>query len=300
MDDRCNCRMARPLRTQPDHPQNEERIPSMIPQLMQHPLLVRSEEIDLARRARAGDDTARRKLAESNLRLVCNIAKKYSTPGISFEDLVQEGTIGLMRAIDRYDPEMGWKFSTYAVFWIKQAIGKAMLQRSRVIRLPAHILEAGRKVSRRRNDLAAVLGRPPTEEELSVDLGMTLERLKAINGADHDCLSLDSGKDDAWDYTALLQDHQCDDPEGAALQSIAKDEVYKLVRRLPERERTVLARRLGVGGEMPNHVLEELAAKLDVSRERIRQIEAKALRCLRRMVAEEERPAIEALLDGRP
>ena len=272
----------------------------MIPQLMQHPLLVRDEELDLARRARAGDDAARRKLAESNLRLVCNIAKKYSATGISFEDLVQEGTIGLMRAIDRYDPEMGWKFSTYAVFWIKQAIGKAMLQRSRVIRLPAHILESVKKVAKRKNDLAAKLGRPPTEAELSKDLGITVERLVAIEGAEYECLSLDTGKDEAWDYTTALQDQKCDDPEDAAIEALAKDEVYSLLRRLPERERTVLARRLGIGSDMPAPVLEELAEHLNISRQRVRQIEARALRSLRRMVTEQERPAIEALLDDSP
>ena len=272
----------------------------MIPQLMQHPLLVRDEELDLARRARAGDDCARRKLAESNLRLVCNIAKKYSATGISFEDLVQEGTIGLMRAIDRYDPEMGWKFSTYAVFWIKQAIGKAMLQRSRVIRLPAHILESVKKVAKRKNDLAATLGTPTNR-------GGALQRLRHYRGASRGDrrgrirMSVPRyGKDEAWDYTTALQDQKCDDPEDAAIEALAKDEVYSLLRRLPERERTVLARRLGIGGDMPAPVLEELAEHLNLSRERVRQIEARALRSLRRMVTEEERPAIEALLDDSP
>ena len=268
----------------------------MIPQLMQRPLLVRDEELDLARRARAGEDAARRKLAESNLRLVCNIARKYQAPGISFEDLVQEGTIGLMRAIDRFDPDMGWKFSTYAVFWIRQAIGKALLQRSRVIRLPAHILEAGRKVSRRRIDLTARKGRAPTNEELAQDLGMSLEKLAAIDGAEYECVSLESGKDDAWDYTTVLQDDKCDDPEDLAMRELAKDEIHKLLRRLPERERIVLSRRLGLGGDMPLSVLEELAAQLDVSRERVRQIEARAIRTLRRMLADDEQPAIEAFL----
>ena len=268
----------------------------MIPQLMQRPLLVRDEELHLARRARAGEDAARRKLAESNLRLVCNIAKKYQATGIAFEDLVQEGTIGLMRAIDRFDPEMGWKFSTYAVFWIRQAIGKAMLQRSRVIRLPAHILEAGKKVSKRRNELTAQMGRLPTEAELAADLGMSIERLAAIDGSDYDCVSLETGRDDVWDYTTVLQDASCEDPEDIAIRKLGNEELHKLLDKLPDRERIVITRRLGLCGEMSAVVVQELAEQLDVSRQRIRQLEGRAIRALRRMVASDEEPAIEAFL----
>lgn len=264
----------------------------MIPQLMQHPLLVRDEEVDLARRARAGDDSARRRLAESNLRLVCNIAKKYQAAGISHEDLVQEGSIGLMRAIDRYDPEMGWKFSTYAVFWIRQAIGKALAHRSRVIRLPAHILEASKRTHRLRNDLTAKIGRAPTNEELAGALGISLDKLATIDGVQFECVSLETGRDDAWDYTTVLPDSNCDDPEGATIQKIGNEELHKLLDRLPARERIVLSKRMGLGGEMSIAMLDDLARLLNVSRDRVRQIEARAIRTLRQMIADGDEIAL--------
>ncbi|MEO7453394.1 MAG: RNA polymerase sigma factor RpoD/SigA [Fimbriimonadales bacterium] len=288
--------MKRPINIQSETPQTEDRIPSMIPRLMQHQLLARDEERELARKAKAGDDEARRRLAESNLRLVCKIAGRYQASGISFEDLVQEGTIGLMRAIDRYDPEMGWKFSTYAVFWIRQAIGKAIILRSRVIRLPAHIFEAGKKVSKRRADFIARTGHLPTDEELANDLGISVDRLAAVNGVDQDCVSLETGRDESWDYTTVLEDETCESPEGEALKKFGVEELHRLLRRLPDRERTVLERRLGLAGVMPMAVLQELAIQLGVSKERVRQIETRAIRELRRIVSEGDTPSIEALL----
>jgi RNA polymerase primary sigma factor len=288
--------MKRSTNIYTDTPQLDDRIPSLIPKLMEHHLLARSEEVELARKAKAGDDGARRRLAESNLRLVCGIARKYQATGISFEDLVQEGTIGLMRAIDRFDPEMGWKFSTYAVFWIRQAIGKAIINRSRVIRLPAHVVEAGKKVTKRRMDLIARTGKVPSNEELADDLGITVDRLAAVDGADHDCVSLDTGRDESWDYTTLIEDESCQSPEAEALKKVGTEELHRLLRRLPERERAILVRRLGFSGEMTAAVLQELADQLGISKERVRQLETRAIRELRRIVASGDSSSIEALL----
>ena len=279
--------MARQLQKHPEQSSTEQgRIPSMIPQLVKTPLLVQDEELDLARRARDGDETARRKLVEANMRLVCNMAKNYHTHAIPFEDLVQEGAIGLMRAIDRFDPERGWRFSTYAVFWIRQAIGKAMLDRSRVIRLPAHFVDERKRANKVREAFTAKHGRTPSPEELARDMGITLEKMTALDCSEHDCVSLESGKDEVWDYTAVIADSNCEDPEHMAFKKVDHEEFLNLIEKLPERERNVIKQRLGYAGDGKAQALIDVAQSLGVSREMVRQIESRAIRSLRRMLLE--------------
>ena len=258
----------------------------MIPRLVKTPLLVQDEELDLTRRARNGDDSARRKLVEANMRLVCNMAKNYHTHAIPFEDLVQEGAIGLMRAIDRFDPERGWRFSTYAVFWIRQAIGKAMLDRSRVIRLPAHFVDERKRANKVREAFTLKNGRTPTPEELAMEMGISLEKMTALDGSEHDCISLETGKDEVWDYTAVIADSNCDDPERMACQRVDREEFYRLIEQLPEREKNVIKHRLGYGVNGRPQALLEVARSMGVSREMVRQIESRAIRTLRRMLSE--------------
>jgi RNA polymerase primary sigma factor len=260
----------------------------MIPRLIQRPLLVADEELDLARKAHAGDEAARRKLVESNMRLVCNIAKHYHAPTIPFEDLVQEGAIGLMRAIDRFDPDKGCRFSTYATYWVRQAMGKALLYRSRVIRLPAHILDERKRVNRTREVFEECHGRSPNTEELIQATGFSREKLATLEGAEFDCLSLETGREGQWDYTSIIADSSCDDPELEACNRVNSDRLTELVALLPERERKVISMRLGLGGELTPVILRDLAQQLRCSREAIRQIEARGVRSLRRMLCESE------------
>lgn len=265
----------------------------MIPKLIQSPLLVQDEERDLARRARDGDEAAKRRLIEANMRLVCNVARNYRTGTVPFEDLVQEGAIGLMKAVDRFDPEKGCRFSTYAIHWIRQSIGKAMVNRSRVIRIPAHVVDDRKRVARYREAFEGQHGRPARPEEIAVALGFTADKVAVLLEVEHDCYSLDTGRDEHWDYTALLPDMNCDDPQAAAFKKVDNERFQQLVAKLPERERTVICKRLGLAGD-PALVLLELAQSLNVSREAVRQIEARAVRSLRRMLRELETDSLAA------
>jgi RNA polymerase primary sigma factor len=254
---------------------------------MQRPLLVQDEERELARKARNGDELARRRLVESNMRLVCNIARNYQKSTIPMEDLVQEGAIGLINAIEKFDPDKGFRFSTYAIHWIKQSIGKALVNRSRVIRIPAHVSDGRRRVERFQETFECDHGRPPTPEEEALGLGFSSEKLSYIRTSEQDCCSLDSGREEHWDYTTVLPDEACEDPLDAAMRNVDREEFRRLVAQLPEKERTVIRMRLGLDDAPPMQCL-ELAGRMNLSRERVRLIEAKAIRSLRRMVIEQE------------
>jgi RNA polymerase primary sigma factor len=246
-------------------------------------LLTHEEEIDLGRRTREGDETARRQLIERNLRLVIPIAKKYRGKGLPFGDLIQEGNIGLMRAADKFDPERGFRFSTYATWWIRQAVQRAVANKGRTIRVPVHMGEKVRKMARAYNELSVQLEREPTDEEVAERLGWDVDRVRDVKSAIPDATSLnqplnsDEGSSELGD---LLEDERESRVASGVVQKLEKRRLMESVERLPERQRRVLVRRYGLDGEEPA-TLADLSEELGVSRERIRQLQRETERALR-------------------
>lgn len=278
--------MYQPAGMQPD-PQQEEvldPIPSYLARLTQTPLLTADEERELSRQARNGCDSAKRRLVEANMRLVLNIAKHYRNRAIPFEDLVQEGAIGLMNAVERFDPNKGFRFSTYATHWIRQTIGRAVGTKAKPIRLPAHVMDQIRKAERTRVELIRMLGREPSVEEISERSGIAFERLITILQAGQDTVSLDLmvGEDESTDLMSLLPDKTQADPELATISKEAATRLQALLQELSERDRRVIRRRLGMDEEPPG-VLQGIGNEEGLSRERIRQIEIQALKKLRQI-----------------
>jgi len=245
-------------------------------------LLTAQEEVFLARRVRVGDMDARRQLVECNLRLVISIAKRYRSRGLSFEDLVQEGIIGLMAAIARYDPEKGYRFSTYATHWIRQAIGRAIDNHSRLIRLPSHVSDSLRKLERCRQLLARQLGRQPTVSELSAEAEVPARKIQALLQSSQDPLSLDAmlGDTEEMSLGDLLLDSNAPDPEAQTISTRTRESLESILGVLRPRERRVIEKRYGFSdGRI--HSLQEVGEQLQMSREGVRQIEVRALRKLR-------------------
>jgi RNA polymerase primary sigma factor len=246
-------------------------------------LLTHEEEIDLARRAREGDETGRTKLIEKNLRLVIPIAKKYRGMGLPFGDLIQEGNIGLMRAADKFDPEKGFRFSTYATWWIRQAVQRAVADKGRTIRVPVHMGEKIRKMARAYNELSAELEREPTDEEVAERLGWEVDRVKDVKSAIPDATSLNqplSSDEGSSELGDLLEDERESGVVGEVVEELERSRLMESVARLPERQRRVLVRRYGLDGEKPA-TLADLSEELDVSRERVRQLQREAEQALR-------------------
>jgi RNA polymerase primary sigma factor len=246
-------------------------------------LLTHEEEIDLGRSAREGDETARSELIEKNLRLVIPIAKKYRGKGLPFGDLIQEGNIGLMRAADKFDPEKGFRFSTYATWWIRQAIQRAVADKGRTIRVPVHMGEKIRKMARIYNDLSNQFEREPTDEEVAETLGWDVDRVKEVKSAIPDATSLNqplSSEEDSSELGDLVEDERESGMAGEVVRELETRRLIEAVERLPERQRRVLVRRYGLDGEKPA-TLAELSEELDVSRERVRQLQHMAERALR-------------------
>lgn len=249
------------------------------------PLLSMDEEIELTRRIRSGDEIARERMIEANLRLVVSIARHYNCRGMSFEDVVQEGILGLMAAVNKFDPTRGFRFSTYATYWIRQAIVRSIEKQSRMIRLPTYAYHAVGKLERSQMQLADRLGRQPTMEELAEETHLTVGTVSALLQTVQEPVSLDVLLGEAEDYT--LGDLQLDvtaaDPEEHALDAADRDHLGSILAILKPKERCVIENRYGLrDGRV--HSLKELADELHMSREGIRHIETRALRKLRHAV----------------
>lgn len=246
------------------------------------PLLTAEEEVFLAQRIEKGDEQARKQLIEANLRLVVSIAKKYVGRGMSFLDLIQEGNMGLMKAVEKFDYKKGNKFSTYSTWWIRQAITRAIADQARTIRIPVHMVETINKLIRVQRQLLQELGREPYPEEIAEKMGLPVERVREIQKISQEPVSLETpiGEEEDSHLGDFIQDDNVPVPAEAAAQTLLKEQLDEVLDTLTEREQKVLRLRFGMNDGRAR-TLEEVGKEFDVTRERIRQIEAKALRKLR-------------------
>lgn len=276
---------------------NDEAIPSYLNRLTKVPLLTPEEEANLTRAVQKGDERARQRLIESNMRLVINIAKTYRSRSIPLEDLIQEGAIGLMQAAERFDPGKGFRFSTYATHWIRQAIGRAIDNKSKAIRLPAHVSQSLRKIERERLRLARELGQDPTVDQLAASLGISAKKLNVLFQSSQELLSLDMtvGENAGTTLGGLIRDNRNENPEERVINSELGEELSRVLLELNDREQRVMRLRFRLDGANDPELQEDIAKELNISRERIRQIEIHAIKKLRMLA---QRKKLKDLLSG--
>ena len=266
----------------PDGVSIEDPVRMYLKEIGKVPLLTAEEEVDLAKRMAEGDESAKKRLAEANLRLVVSIAKRYVGRGMLFLDLIQEGNLGLIKAVEKFDYHKGFKFSTYATWWIRQAITRAIADQARTIRIPVHMVETINKLIRVSRQLLQDLGREPTPEEIAAELDMPVDRVREILKISQEPVSLETpiGEEEDSHLGDFIQDDNVPVPAEAAAATLLKEQLDEVLSTLTDREQKVLRLRFGMNDGRAR-TLEGVGKEFDVTRERIRQIEAKALRKLR-------------------
>lgn len=264
--------------TMPDAAGLSDSVRMYLKEMGKYPLMTAEQEVECAKRIEAGDASAKEELAEANLRLVVSIAKKYLGRGMSFLDLIQEGNIGLMKAVERFDYRKGYKFSTYATWWIKQAITRAIADQARTIRIPVHMVDTINKVMRAQRELLNELGREPEEEEIAERMGITVEKVNEVLKLAQEPVSLETpiGEEEDSHLGDFIQDEHIATPVQAATNTLLREKLIEVMDSLSDREKRVLIMRYGLD-DGKERTLEEVGKEFNVTRERIRQIEAKAL-----------------------
>ncbi|NUN92605.1 MAG: RNA polymerase sigma factor RpoD/SigA [Verrucomicrobiae bacterium] len=280
-----------PPKNPPPRDSDEGSLRIYLREIAQTALLTRSEEIALAKRIRKGDASARTHMIQANLRLVVKIAHDYANLGMPIEDLISEGNIGLMKAVERFDPHRGVKLSTYAAWWIKQSIKRALANQSKTIRLPVHVVDKLSRIRKVAVKMADVLGREPTDEELSEEMGIPRHKISQLKTVSLRPSSLDApvGDDDRAAFGEIVADESALDPSEMLRDKALRKDVLEILEELDERERAILVARFGLDGEKPL-TLEVIGKKFKVTRERIRQIQNLALRKIRAMLQQQDIP----------